>query len=45
MYILNTLQMIEIIALVAVDYPNQLLQFFQGFDFTLLMVPESLNFV
>ena len=38
------LQMLEIIALVELNYPDRLEQFFQGFSFALLIAPPELDY-
>ena len=41
--VLNSLQAIEMLALVNLDYPNPLISFFDGFEFALLSFPEEWN--
>ena len=41
--IFNTLQAIEILSLIEVDYPDILREFFDGLEFTLLIFPEEWN--
>ena len=41
----NTLQIIQIAALIDLEYPPKLDQFYHGFKFTLLNTPPELNFV
>ena len=39
------MQIIEIIALIELNYPEELDQFFHGFEFTFLNAPSEVNFV
>ena len=41
--ILNALQAVEMLSLVELNYPNPLLLYFEGFQFTLLGLPEEWN--
>ena len=41
--IFNTLQAIEVLSLIEVDYPDSLMEFFDGLEFTLLTFPEDWN--
>ena len=41
--ILNALQTVEMLSLVELNYPNPLLVYFEGFQFTLLSLPKEWN--
>ena len=41
----NAMQLIDMIALIDIRYPEKLDQFFHGYKFSLLLVPEKYNFV
>ena len=41
----NTLQLMELMALIELEYPDKLEQFFHGFEFALMNTPPKLNFV
>ena len=42
--VLNTFQLIIIIALLEIDYPPKVEAFFQGFEFASLNMPSDWNF-
>ena len=41
----NVLQIIEMVALIELNYPEKLNQFYHGFEFTLMNTPSELNLV